>query len=413
MSARGIRSVLLFLAVPALGALAPLLLYPVVTSEFRQDGFAAMAIAQSVGVAIAVVCELGWSVIGPQAVARMSARDRSEYHAASVASKLVTLALGSPVAAGAAILLSPQYQIDAAVIAAASTLAALSPSWALTGVNRPGLLLIADVFPRLVSTSVVALWIWLGGPLGAVGAVNMIVIPFSLFLAWRTLGLRVIPGRQHFIRSREHLGDHVILTLGRSVTTVYTSLIPAFVAVAAPTSVAGYAAADRILRLGLGILGGVPSRLQNWIGMVHGDERRLRSKRSVLYNALLGAIAAGGYMALAPLVSEILFTGAATVELSSALIAGVTALMICMSRGLGLALIAESRPRIIATGNIVAALFGVVAVFLLTPGWGVQGALTGVLVAEASAVVVQALVLLAVWRRPRRAPGTTHVSDGI
>jgi len=403
---RGVRSILLFLAVPALGALAPLFLYPVVTRVFREDGFAAMAIAQSVGVAIGIVCELGWSVTGPQAVARMDRSHRSDYHAASLASKFVALAVGAPTAAVAAILLSPDFRLDAALIAASSTLAALSPSWVLAGVNRPGLLLLADVLPRLALTAVAALWIWLGGPLASVALVNGVVIPFSLFLASRTLGLRVVPARRHFTQSRANLGDHLVLTLGRSVTTVYTSLIPAFVAIAAPSAVAGYAAADRLLRLGLGVLGGIPSRLQNWIGMAHGEERRTRSKRSVVYNTLLGLIAAVGYVSLAPMMSELLFTGAATVVVSSAFIAGLTALMICSSRGLGLALIAEHRPRVIAIGNVVAALFGVVTVFLLAPVWGVQGALMGALLAEASAVLIQLGVLLVVWGRSR------HTGEG-
>ena len=60
----------LYVLVPAMGALIPLLAVPVVTGTFGATAFAALAIGQSVGAAAAVVVDLGWSLNGPQAVAR-------------------------------------------------------------------------------------------------------------------------------------------------------------------------------------------------------------------------------------------------------------------------------------------------------------------------------------------------------
>ena len=50
---------LAFLLIPIVGSLIPLLILPVISKEFGRDGWAAIAIGQSIGAAGAVLMELG------------------------------------------------------------------------------------------------------------------------------------------------------------------------------------------------------------------------------------------------------------------------------------------------------------------------------------------------------------------
>jgi hypothetical protein len=99
------------------------------------------------------------------------------------------------------------------------------------------------------------------------------------------------------------------------------------------------------------------------------------------------------FPALAPFVAKVLFSGTITLPIEVVVIASGVAFAVCVSRGLGLALVALDRPNAIARANICAAIGGVSAAFVAIPLWGVSGGLLAALVAELIGVLLQMIVV--------------------
>lgn len=397
---RRVRSLVLFLIIPGISAVAPLLIYPAVTTQFGKSGFAALAIGQSVGIAVGVICELGWNVVGPQKVVRLSSNERSEYIRSSLATKLLSVLLGAPIAAALAYIAALEHDGAAAIIAVGMSFSAFSSNWFLTGLNRPGYIMLSDSLPRVVLTIVSAGLIFSGAPLHIAALPGLATPLISVFIVRRITRSEIFPVRRHFRSGPQVVRGHLSLTFGRAVSVTYTSFLTTLVGFALPSAVVLYAATDRILRMGLNVLSGVPSRMQSWVGAASGRDLRKRSQLVVFANAALGLIAGFVFLLVAPWVGDILFVGEISVTYQAAAIGGATAFMVCTSRGLGLALVARGKANWIASANIAGAAVGVVAVFLLTPSLGAVGALLSALGAESAGVIVQLAVM---WLlRPQR-----------
>lgn len=381
--------------------MAPLLVYPAVSMEFGAPGFASMAVGQSLGLAMAVVCELGWSVVGPQRVASETRHQYIRYYRKSMASRLLALAIGAPVVAAVGLNIGGLLPLDAAVIAVAFACNAYSPIWLLIGLNRPKWILLVDAVPRLVANAIAAVTMLIGAGLWTVGIANIVALATSIVMLRIAFGIPMIPRRADFRDVAETVRDHAPLTLGRSISVLYTVGTTALVGTVAPHAVAGFAATDRLTRMGLTVLTGIPNRLQSWLGGASHDELRRRSNQTLLINLLVGVLAGVGCAVLVPPAAALLFVGEIEIERSWAVLAGAVVLVVCASRGAGLVLVAGGFANWIGLANLVAAALGVVSVSLLAPAHGVEGALAGVLVAESAGLVAQLLVLILRRQRPR------------
>lgn len=400
---RRVRSLLLFLVIPGLSAASPLLLYPAVVSQHGSSGFASLAVAQSVGTAAGVISELGWNVVGPQQVAGTTSVERERLYRASIASRLCACAPAAMLAAVVTYSIVADETLAAALIAAGMTFAALSPSWYLTGLNKPGVILLADTLPRVTLTASAALLVSIDVPLVVIAAIAPLTAIVGFVVVSRVAGASWRPRRADFAEAPSLMRRHIPLVLGRGVSVMYTSLLTALVGFVATSAVPLYAATDRILRMGLNVLSGVPSRMQSWVGAVTGSARRHRSRQSLVANITLGAFAGPVFILVAPWVAGWLFLDQIPITPLAAILGGCTAFMVCVSRGLGLSLVAEQRANSIAAANIGAAVVGVLCVLVLVPTMGAYGALLAALSAESAGVLVQSLVLLR--RRPGPAEG--------
>ena len=56
----------LFAVIPTIGIASPYLALPALTQAFGADGWASVAVGQSIGLAVSVPVELGWGLVGPQ-----------------------------------------------------------------------------------------------------------------------------------------------------------------------------------------------------------------------------------------------------------------------------------------------------------------------------------------------------------
>ena len=303
----------------------------------------------------------------------------------------MALAVGAPAAAMVALAVASDHEVAAAILAASMSLTALSPVWILIGLNRPGLIIVVDVVPRVLLNLAAALAISLGAPLAVLALVNLLSVPFALAVAGRTARFSTWPRFADFRIGMRLARGHLPLTAGRSVSVVYTTALTAIIGALSPGAVAVYAATDRLLRMGLLVLAGVPARLQSWLGAAQGAELRRRSVQALLANLALGLCAAAVFFAVADPAAQLLFGGVVTIPSSTAALGSALVAAICISRGLGLALVAGRRPNTIAFANVAAAGAGLLVAIAAVPTWGANGGLLAALTAETVGIAVQAV----------------------
>lgn len=399
---RRARLLALYVLVPLLAAVAPLLVIPAVTARHGVVGWSGVAIGLSVGLVGAVIGELGWNIVGPQEVARRPEAARSCYQRA-LAARLVVVA---PLALGCGVLaasLASSHHLAAGLLAVGVCAGALSPSWYFTGLNRPHLTLLVESLPRTVLVTLAALGISGGGPLELYGAALLAAALLPLLLAAPLVGLPLVPGPTAFRAVGTTLRSQWVLVAGRGVATVYKAMPTPLLAWIAPDLVALYAALDRPLRLGLQFLTALPQRLQAWVAV---DDPALRARRSlmaVVMNSVLGVLAGAVYGIAMPLVAPVLFSGTVEVTADLGMLGGVLVAVICASRGFGLALVAGGRAGATSSAAVVSAAIGLTAVPLAAIASGVPGVVLALVASELGGIVVQWAALSLVHRGHRRA----------
>lgn len=387
----------LFALVPLIGIISPYLAIPVLTKLHGSEAWAAVAIGQSLGMALAVPIELGWALVGPQAVARASAWQRRRLAAHAVTSRIVVAIPVTCLAGVAGFLLSASYPIVSATTAVGTAIAGLSMTWYLIGVGKPLLILATDSLPKLAGVLVSVALLLHGVPLIAYPAIGILApAVIAPLLSLAVSGVRPKDFRRiGLARTRRTIADQSNAALGRTVSSLYMALPTAILGVANPGAVASFAAADRLTRVGLAILSSVPSTLQGWVGEPKRERtRRDRARRAVLANAALGLVSAVVAALALPFAAELLFSGTVHVSIELALFCGLMVFAVCTSRATGnLALVARSDVRSVTRSAIAGASCGVPAIWLLGHSFGAVGAMAGVALAESVVLLVQLAAL--------------------
>ncbi|KAF0963802.1 hypothetical protein MLGJGCBP_03069 [Rhodococcus sp. T7] len=386
-------SVFPYIVIPLVSAGTPLLAIPAITARYGSDGWATMAIAQSIGSTAALIAELGWSVTGPQQVARAQATDRVALYRYALTTKLTVLAsLCLPVIL-ATFSICDSFKIGGVLVALGSASLALSPSWYFIGLGQPRVILIYESIPRVVLVGASALLIFRGESIAMFGLALAFSVAGTLVLVGTTTGLRWFVWRGNVDRLRRQR----TVAIGRIIGGLYTSLPVALVGVINAGAVPEFSAADRLMRMVLNVLSGVPSRLQSWIGSADRSVRSARAKSSVRYNAVLGLAAGLVFAITAPSVASLLFSGAVHIDFLLSGLSGLLLFLICVSRGLGLGLVGAGRANSITVSVALCALLGVPAVLMLSMGVGARGAVLGEVIAEAFGIAIQLTILSRTW----------------
>ena len=405
---RHFRTIALYIAIPALSAVTPLIVLPALTTAYGAAGLAAISIGTSLGASGAVIAELGWSVLGPQRVAKANESDRRDMYQTAFATRLIALAIIGPSVGAIAYAVSPDFKLAAAAIALALSLAAMSPSWFLIGVNRPLVILAAEALPKVLVSAAAAAALLAGAPLEWYGCFIAVAAIATWLLTAAIAKQPFWPSLHHFRRGRSVISRQFPLTFGRTVSVIYTSLPVTIVALVAPGFTASYAAIDRLMKMASALLGAIPTRLQSWVGSDPDTSGYRRSRQSLAMNAVLGLVAGIGFTVFAPRVAEYVFSGVVSIDFNLSALGGAVVFAVCVSRGFGLSLVAEGKANWIAAANVGAALVGISSIYILAGAWGSDGALIGALCAEVVGICVQAIILFAGhrWITNRKFPPT-------
>lgn len=395
-----------FLMVPALSAVTPLIAIPAITSTAGARGWEAYALGLSIGSAACVIIELGWPLTGPQRVAAEPPGRRWATLVSSVRTRLLALLVLAPLAVLVAIALTritgASYTITAALMAAASAATGLSGNWYFTGVGRPLRILTSDALPRALLVVAGSIAVVNGAPLQTIPAAFLIAVLFSP-IASLLLARHEREGPTRF-RLRDDVATirgQLTAMSGRSIAALYAALPITLVGIFAPSALAAFAAVERLMRMSLTILQAVPNALQNWLGQARDPaEIRHRVLTVIKLNSALGLVCGVGFAVLAPWISSILFTGTVAVDPLLAAASGTVLALVCLTRATGpLGLIRYRKIHAVTISAAAAAAVGVPAICVLAVFYGAVGATLGGVLAEATAAVVQIVVLARVMRR--------------
>lgn len=395
---RGGRGLLAYALIPVLSAVSPLIALPAITDRYGAAAWAGVAVGQSMGAAAATVVELGWGLNGPQRVARMSATAANGALALATRTKLLVLVPAAALAALVAFVVAPSFPIEAAVVAIGATAAALSAAWWFLGRARPLTLVLTDAVPRMIAMGLAGVLVFVGAPLMTYAAVGLIapsVLAPSLALVIARRESSAAAPRYGLVRLAKTIRFQSHALTARVASAGYIALPITLVSIAAPGSVAVFAAGERLMRMGLAAMSIIPNAMQGWVGRPAAKrERWVRAKRAVAMNVVIGVVAGLVFGLLAPAASHLVFSGTATVSPALALTFALVILVVTVSRATGgLALVALRRIGAYATSAVAGAVVGIPTILLLSAWVGAPGGALGELAAELTVLITQVVVI--------------------
>ena len=180
-----------------------------------------------------------------------------------------------------------------------------------------------------------------------------------------------------------------VMGAGRAASVVYTALPITIVQIFAPGATAVFAASERLMRMGLQVLGVIPQRLQSWIGSGVGLEKAKRAALARRYMPAMGVVAGLVFALSAPAVSHFVFSGAVSIPYRVSCVSGFLMALIVTSTSLGLSLVAQRQSNDITRAILPSAVVGVVAIGPLAATLGPAGGVLGESLAEMMGIFIQ------------------------
>jgi hypothetical protein len=319
-------------------------------------------------------------------------------------SKVFVLAVVGPLIAIAAFNLAPEFKLASAITALGSAALGLSPVWFFIGTGRPSRILYSDTLQRILLTAVGGALLLAGQPLVVLALTTLLSGMLAPTLGYCFAKAGAGAGEKEPGAQRQRVSGRSILMsyreqsaalVGRAFSATYISLPIAIVTIASPASVPLFAAAERLQRMGLGVLQSIPNSMQGWVGEAKGTaDSEIRVRKSIVVNCALGVVTGLGFWLTGPALSHVIFTGTATIPYSLSGVCGVVVFLTCVSRATGgLALVARDRIRAITYSAAAGGIIGLAAIAILASSLGAVGGMLGEVAAEATVLIVQILFL--------------------
>lgn len=376
---------------PAIAAVSPLLVLPVVSRTAGPDGWASAIAGEAIGTFAAIAIAYGWTTIGPALVSIAGTDERRGrlYREALVVRCLTALIALPALATICAIVASPGHEWLAMLMGLQGALIAMSFTWFSVGVGDPRSILIFDAIPRLVVAAAASLTILQVGvvevyPLSGIAVTVVGTTIYSVGV------LRRFPAPWPRIRELPGLfRSTASVALNDAALGAYSAVPAPLVNVASPgIAAAGFASADKMLKLGQFLPLTLANALQSWTGELHGAPRARRVRISLAMHVGFGSV---GWLVLGlagPWASLVLFGQAAAATLDVTLALGLAFAMYCirtsMTRHL---LFPDGQSRAVMTATLVATALGLPSMLGLAMLFGPLGAAIGFALTETLATV--------------------------
>lgn len=400
-----------FMVIPAIAALSPLIVLPLVARNAGPSGWASAIAGESLGTFAAIVMGYGWAAIGPALISLAPDDDRrARLYRDSILVRLVLAAAVLPILVVLCWLVAfPGTEWLTILMGAQGALIALSFTWYCAGVGDPRTILVYDAVPRLIATAAAAGAIAVTGvvelyPLAGIGVTLVGTALFTRRVLVRAPGpwpsWREIPGL---------LRVGLPVALNDAALSAYSSVPAPLVNVTAPAvAAAGFASADKLFKLGAVLPFTLASAFQSWVGEVEGAVRRRRLQLVLTTHAGFGMLGALVLTALGPWVSSVLFGQDAAAGVDVLLAMGVVFAFLCIRTSMTRhVLFPAGQARLVMRATLVATTVGVPTMIGLALWLGPVGAAIGYAVTEGAATLLLWGPCAAVLRAiPGSAPAT-------
>lgn len=403
------RRLVLFFLVPTIAAISPLLVLPIVARSAGPAGWASAIAGESIGSLASIVIGYGWMSIGPALISISDHTRRGELYRGSLVVRLLVATLALPIMCVICwVVADPGHTWLAVLMGLQGAFIALTFTWFSAGVGHPLSIVFYDSLPRLAVTAGCALAILYGAPveLYPIAGIAVTLVGTGLFT------LRVLRShpaawpRRRDVAELFRSGSPVALNdVGLSV---YSTVPTPLVSLTAPVSAAaGFASADKMLKLGQFIPMTLANALQTWIAEAHGPGRSRRMRLALTAHGLVGLLGFAGLGVLGAWVSAILFGAAAASSTPVLLAMGLTfaffSVRTSMTRHI---LYPAGEAGAVLRATLLSTLVGVPAMIVLALVIGPVGAAIGYALTEIGATVL-------LWRRCRRALRTLDQAPPI
>lgn len=404
---RPLARIAAFSLLPGLSLVSTLVVLPVLSLRFGQEGWSSVLLGQSIGAAASVVCGLSWPLEGAHLASSASAGQRLQMYRTSVRQRTAAVVLAAPIMIAISLVAAPSMPLVCSLSAVAVSLNALSPTWYFVGVSRPSQSVVAEGVPRLVvsvlSVGLVALLPLWTYPVALICG-TLVTLAIAHVFIHRDAEKAVAgapPRTESPTATRGHLP--VLAVFARGADAGYMYLSGPLIALVAPPAYPLYAAVDRLAQSVVNLMGPATQGLTAWIGEAPVGGRHRRLSGAVLI--ALG-VAVLGFLVLlvaGPLLMRYLFAGTIQIDRLVSFLVAATVAGAFLARSLVLILLVPQDLAAVAYRLMLLAAFlalpllGVAAVV-----WGSVGAIT--VAAVTPWVVVAAQLTVGLQRLPRPTP---------
>ncbi|SDH48179.1 lipopolysaccharide biosynthesis protein [Microbacterium pygmaeum] len=381
-----------FTLVPAIAAISPLLVLPIVSRTAGPSGWSSAIAGEAVGTVAAITIGYGWASIGPAlvSIAKDDAHRGSIYRESIVVRLTIALAALPIMGVICWLIASPGSEWLSVLMGLQGALIALSFAWFAAGTGDPRSIIFFDALPRLLVTIVAAFVIAHIGivELYPMAGIAVTLIGTGLFTV-RVLARYPAPWPRARELSRMFRAGFPV-ALNDVALSAYSSVPAPLVNVTAtPIEAAGFASADKMLKLGQFLPMTLANALQAWIGEAHGPHRRRRMRQALAAHGGFGLLG-GILLAVFGSWASLILFGAQAQATTGVLIAlGVTfalfSLRTSMTRHV---LFPAGESRAVLRATLVATAIGVPAMIGLGIVLGPIGAATGYALTEGAATVL-------------------------
>ena len=384
------RRMLGFTLLPALAAISPLVVLPFVARNVGPEGWASALAGEAVGTFAAIALAFGWTTIGPALVAVASDPRRGELYREALVIRLLTASIALPVAAVICwFVASDGYGLLSVLMGLQGALIALSYTWFAVGVGDPWSIALFDALPRVAAAVISALAIGLVGAPVEIYPLTGIAVTVIGTTAYTARILGRFPAAWP-VRSPVPalFRSNTPVAATEAVMGFYTSVPVPLVNVVDPTTAAGFASADKMVKLGQFLPLTLANALQYWTAEVYERARARRLRIALTLHTVMGVlgwIVLGG---LGTLVSAVLFGEAAAAPMGIVVVLGFAfacfAIRTSMIRHF---LFPTQAARAVLTATLVGSALGVPLMVILTVLIGPFGAAVGYATTEAVSTV--------------------------
>jgi len=284
------RKLLGFALLPGIAAISPLVVLPLIARSVGDIGWASALSGEVIGTFAAIALAFGWTTIGPAMVAVGSDERRGELYRQSLVVRGIMAAITLPITViVCASIAGEGHELLAALMGLQGALIATSFTWFAVGLGHPGAIAVYDAVPRVVAAVLSAVAIGFGAPaiVFPLGGITVTIIGTALY---SSRVLRRLPAAWPSMRRVPGLFRTALpVALSEGGIGAYSSVpTPLVTVTASPADAAGYATADKLLKLGQFLPITLANAFQNWTAEVVAEQRARRLRFAISAHLALG-----------------------------------------------------------------------------------------------------------------------------